>query len=385
MADLGVNPVGKVQRRRAFGQIDGVTVRGEDIHPVRLDIDAQLIGQATDIAQFFVPLQHLAQPRDFLFVLVGPGLDVSALVAPVRANPQLGLFVHGMGANLHFQDLAFRPDHGSMQRAVAVLLGVGDIVVEFLRDMPPQGMDDAQRGIAVAHFRHQYPYGTHVIDLAEGQALALHFAPDRVDVLGPAADVGVGHAGGFQLGTQLVHHIADKALSVEAALMQQGGDLFVLLGLQIAEGQVLQLPLDVADAQAVRQWRINIEHLAGDAVALLVRGIFDRANRAGTFSQLDQCHAHVINHGNQHLAQVFDLALGAQHHRLTGAEAGTDGRHAQYTINQFGHHRTEALADGRQQHLPFAHATIENRGNQGILIQFQIGQYLGDFQPGTKA
>ena len=91
------------------------------------------------------------------------------------------------------------------------------------------------------------------------------------------------------------------------------------------------------------------------------------------------------DHRHQHLAQVLDLALGAQYHRLTGAEAGTDGRHAQYTINQFGHHRTEALADGRQQHLPFAHATIENRGNQGILIQFQIGQYLGDFQPGTKA
>jgi len=175
-------------------------------------------------------------------------------------------------------------------------------------------MNDAQRGVAVAHFRHQNPHRTHVIDLAEGQALALHFAPDRVDMLGSAADVGVGHPGGFQLGTQLVHHIADKALAVEAALMQQGGNLFVLLGFQVTEGQILQFPLDMADAQAVRQWRINIEHLSGDAVALFVRGVFDSANRAGTFSQLDQCHANVINHRYQHLAQVFDLALGAQHH-----------------------------------------------------------------------
>jgi hypothetical protein len=116
----------------------------------------------------------------------------------VRAHPQFGLFVHGVGADLHFQHLALGADHRRVQRAVAVFLGVGDVVVELLGDVPPQGVDDAQRGVAVAHFRDQHAHGAHVVDLAEGQALALHFAPDRIDVFGPAADVGV-DAGGLQL------------------------------------------------------------------------------------------------------------------------------------------------------------------------------------------
>ncbi|MCY1360926.1 hypothetical protein D9M69_475760 [compost metagenome] len=60
VTDLGVYAVGEVQRGRALRQVDGVTVRGEDVDPVRLDVDPQLLRQATDVAQFFVPFEHLA-------------------------------------------------------------------------------------------------------------------------------------------------------------------------------------------------------------------------------------------------------------------------------------------------------------------------------------
>ena len=360
-----------------------MAVRREDIDPVRLDIHPQLFGQAADVAEFFVPFQHLTQPGNLLFVLVGPGLDIGALVAPVRAHPQLGLFVHGVGADLHFQHLAFRADYRRVQRAVAVFLGVGDIVVEFLGDVPPQRVDDTQRGVAVAHFRHQHAHRTHVVDLAEGQALALHFAPDGIDVLGAAADVGV-HAGSLQLRTQLAHHVADKALAVQAPLMQQRGDLFVLVGFQVAEGQILQLPLDMADAQAMSQRRVDVEDFAGHAVALFVIGGLHRPDRAGAFGQLDQGDAYVVDHRHQHFAQVLYLALGAQHHRLARAEAGADGRHAQHAVDQLGHHRAETLADQRQRNMPFAHAAIEHGGDQRILVQLEIGEDLGDFQAGAK-
>ncbi|MNB92216.1 hypothetical protein D3C75_393160 [compost metagenome] len=219
VADFGVYAVSEVQRRRPFGQVDGVAVRGEDIDPVGLDIDPQLFGQATDVAQLFVPLQHLTQPGDLLFVVIGTGLDVGALVAPVRAHAELGFLMHRMGADLHFQHLALGPDHRRVQRAIAVFLGVGDVVVELFRDVPPQGVDDAERGVAVAHFRHQHTNGTHVVDLAELQAFALHFAPDRIDVFGPAADVGI-DAGGLQFVFQLAHHVADETLAIQAPLME---------------------------------------------------------------------------------------------------------------------------------------------------------------------
>ena len=383
VTDFGVHAVGEVQRCRALRQVDGVTVRGEDVDPIRLDIDPQLFSQAADVAQFFMPLEDLTQPGDFLFVVIGAGFDVGALVLPVRAHAQLGFFVHGVSADLHFQHLALGADHRGVQRAVAVLFRVGDVVVEFFRDVPPQGVDDTERGVAVAHFRHQHTNGAHVVDLAEFQTLALHFAPDRIDVFGPAADVGIDASGG-QFILQLAHHVGDEALAIQAPLMQQLGDLLVLIGLKVTEGQVLQFPLDVTDTETVGQRRIDVEDFTGDAVAFFVIGGFHRTDRTGAFGQFDQRDANVVDHGDQHLAQVFDLALRAQHQGLTGAEAGADRRHAQHAVDEFGDHRTEALADRRQLNLAFAHAAIQDRGNQRILIEFEVGENLGDLKARTE-
>ncbi len=384
MADLGVHAVGEVQRRGALGQVDGVAVRGEHIDPVGLDIDPELVGQAADVAQLLVPFEHLAQPGDLLLVMIGAGIDVGALVAPVRAHPQFGLLVHGQGANLHLQHLAFGTQHRRVQRAVAVLLGIGDVVVEFLGDVSPQRMHDAERGIAIAHFRHQHAHGANVVDLAELQALLLHLPPDRIDVLGATVDLRL-DAGGGQLVAQLLHHVVDVLLAIQAPLMQQLGDLLVLFGFEVAEGQVLQLPLDMADAQPVGQRRVDIEHLARHPVALVVIGILHRADGAGALGQLDQRDTHVVNHGHQHLAQIFHLGLAAQHQGLARIETGADGRHAQHTLDQLGHHRTETLMHVGELHLAFTHAAIDHRGDQAVLVELEVGEDFGDLEPGLVA
>ena len=383
VADLGVHAVGEVQRRGTLGQVDGMAVRGEHVDPVRLDIDLELLGQATDVAQLLVPLQHLAQPGHLLFVVVGAALGVGTLVLPVGTHAQLGLFMHGIGADLHLQHLAIRADHRGVQGAVAVFLGVGDVVVELLGNVPPQGMHDAERGVAVAHFRHQHAHRAHVVDLAELQALALHFPPDRIDVLGAAADVGL-DAGGGEFVAQLLHHIVDVLLAVEAALVQQLGDLLVLLRLQVAEGDVLQLPLDMADAEAVSQRRVDVEHLAGHAQALLVVGMLDRADGAGALGQLDQRHAHVVDHGHQHLAQVLHLRLRADHHRLARVDAVADGGHAQHAFDQLGHHRAELLLHHLERGLALAHGAVDHRRHQAVLVQLEVGEDLGDLQAGLE-
>lgn len=100
-----------------------------------------------------------------------------------------------------------------------------------------------------------------------------------------------------------------KRFAVQPALVQQLGDLLVLVGLEVAERQVFQLPLDMTDTQSMGQWRIDVEHLAGHPQAFLVIGGLDRADGTGTFGELDQGHAHVVDHGHQHLAQVLHLRL----------------------------------------------------------------------------
>ncbi|RMQ54470.1 hypothetical protein ALQ01_05585 [Pseudomonas savastanoi pv. glycinea] len=383
MADFGVHPIGKVQRCCALGQVDGVTVRGEDVDAVRLDIDSQLVCQAADVAQLFMPFEHLTQPGNLLFVMIGAGFDVGAFIAPMRTNAQLGLFMHGVGADLHFQHLAFRPDNGGVQRAIAVFLGVGDVIVELFGNMPPQGVHNAQRGIAIAHFRDQYTQRAHVIDLAECQAFALHFAPDGIDMFGSATDVSR-HAGGLQFVVELGHDVADEALAVQPALVQQLGDLLVLIRLQVAERQVFQLPLDMPDTQTMGQRCIDVEDFASHTIAFFVVGVLHRTNRAGTFGQFDQRNTNVVDHRHQHLAQVFDLRLTAEYQRLTRAEAGADRGHAQHAVDQFGDRRAKTLLDLRQRDDTFTHAAVNDRRNQRVLIQLEISQDLRDFQTGLE-
>ena len=45
------------------------------------------------------------------------------LVAPVRGHAELGVLVHLVRADLHFERLAFGADHRGVQRPVVVALG----------------------------------------------------------------------------------------------------------------------------------------------------------------------------------------------------------------------------------------------------------------------
>ncbi len=380
VADLSVHAVGEVQRCGALGQIDGMAVGCEDVDAIGFDVDAQLIGQTANITQLFMPFEHLTQPGDLFLVVVRGALDVGALVTPVRANAQLGFFVHGLGADLHFQHLALRPEHRGVQRAVAVLLGVGDVVVELLGNVSPQGVHDTQRGVAIANLGHQHANGANVVDLTELQAFLLHLPPDRIDMLGTPVDFGV-NPGGGQFVLELLDHVLDVLLAIQPALMQQLSDLLVLFRLKVAEGQVLQLPLDVTDAQAMGQRRVDVEDLASYAVPLVIIGILHGADGAGPLGQLDERDANVVDHRHQHLAQVFHLGLCAQHQRLARVEAVADGRHAQHTLDQLGHHRAEVLVHLGQLDLAFAHAAVDDGRDQAVLIKLEVGEYLGDFQP----
>ncbi len=244
-------------------------------------------------------------------------------------------------------------------------------------------MDNAEGGVAIAHLRHQHANSANVVDLAEFQAFALHLSPNRINVLGPAADVGR-HASGQQLVLKLGHHVGNEALAIKAAFVQQLGDLLVLVGLQVTEGQVLQLPFDMTDTQSVGQRRVDVEDFPGDAVALFVVGVLHRADGARTLGQLDQRDAHVVDHGHQHLAQVFDLGLSAEHQGLTRAETGADRRHAQHAVDEFGDGGAKALVDVGQRDLAFAHASVNHGGNEGVLIELEVGQDFSDFQTRLK-
>ena len=67
----------------------------------------------------------------------------------MRCHAELGVLVHGARADLHFKGAAVGADHGGVQRAVVVALGLGDVIVEFGRDRRPLLVHQPERGVAL--------------------------------------------------------------------------------------------------------------------------------------------------------------------------------------------------------------------------------------------
>ena len=193
--EVGVQRIGEVDRRRSRGQVNHPALRRHHVHRVVQRRLLELLHPRRRIRHLVAPRQQLPQPRDLLVegafgARAGPGL----LVTPVRGHAELGVLVHLLRADLHFQRAPVRADHGRVQAAVQVGLGTRDVVVELLRDRRPQVVHDAEGRIAVLQRIDDHAHRAHVEDLGEGQVLGAHLVVDREDVLGPALDLGM-HAG----------------------------------------------------------------------------------------------------------------------------------------------------------------------------------------------
>ena len=75
------------------------------------------------------------------------------------------------------------------------------------------------------------------------------------------------------------------------------------------ERQVLELAADLAHAQAVRDGRVDFQGLLRDALLFVGRERPQRAHVVQAVGQLDDHHADVVHHGQQHLPDAFGLAL----------------------------------------------------------------------------
>ena len=65
-----------------------------------------------------------------------------------------------------------------------------------------------------------------------------------------------------QLAPTAPHRVGDVLLALEALLVEHLRDALVELGLEEAERQVLELPLELPDAEPVGERRVDVERLA---------------------------------------------------------------------------------------------------------------------------
>ncbi len=137
--------------------------------------------------------------------------------------------------------------------------------------------------------------------------LALHLPPDAVDVLRPAGHCRPGCPACSSSRTQLALDVLDVLLALGALRLEPARDALVFLGLAEAEREVLELPLELPDAEAVRERRIDLLGLERGAAQFGLGRALERAHAHELQRQPDQHQPHVGGEREQQLAQALGL------------------------------------------------------------------------------
>ncbi len=170
-------------------------------------------------------------------------------------------------------------------------------------------MHRAERGIAIAHRMGDDAQRHQVVDLGEFLALALHLLIDGPIVLGAAINLEALQANAVELVGERLDGLGQIALANLARLSHHARDALVGIGLQVEEGQVLELPLNRAHAQAVGQGRIHVHGLAGLKQATVLAKGRQRTHVMQAVGKFDDDNADVLGHGEEHLSQRERLFL----------------------------------------------------------------------------
>ena len=163
------------------------------------------------------------------------------------------------------------------------------------------------------------------------------------------------------------------------------GDLVVLLRLEVPEREVLELPLDLPDAESIGQRRVDLHRLLRDAPTLARRPELERPHVVQAVGQLDEHDADVLGHGQEHLAHVLGpqvLAVQLRGHpRLIALDV--EALHLVElgdAVDQAGDFATEAALElGHRHAAVLGHVVQERRDDRGR-VEMDAGQRLGDGQ-----
>ena len=167
-------------------------------------------------------------------------------------------------------------------------------------------VDQTQRRVTLGDIVQNDADGVDVVDLLKVLVLHIHLAVDAVDALDAVADGGLLDAVFRQM---LGDGMADLMQKLIAVLVQQVTDRLIADRVQIVQAAVLQLLLDVGDAEAVGDGRIDLHRFKGLVAALLLRPGVTGAHIVQPVAKLDDHDADILTHRQQHLAQVLSLTV----------------------------------------------------------------------------
>src|SRR5579864_704023 len=365
VADVGVHRIGEVDRRGARGQRLDLALGREDEHLFVEEIGAERLDELARIGLFLVHVHQLLHPVEPFLARLRAAVLVRE---PVSSDTELGRLVHLARTHLNLERPALGPDHRRVQRAIAVELRHGNVVLEPPRHRLPERMDQAERAVAVARslFGVALDGDAHrgeVVDLVELAALLRHLVVDRVEVLRAPGDL-CRDIDLLELAREHVRRLGDVTFAIGAALGDHRRDLLVLARVQRLEREILELPLDRVDAEPVRERRVDLERLLRLHDLLLLAQVLDRAHVVQPVRELDQDHADVLGHRDDHLAVVLGLRL------LTALEL--DPRQLRNAFDEPRDLFAELGADILDRHLRVLDDVVQERGGKRLLVEPEL-------------
>ena len=168
-------------------------------------------------------------------------------------------------------------------------------------------MDNAENVVAFDHRINDNPHRVDIVDLVESAPLHIDLAVDPVDALDAALDIGIGVLGFDPVEDPLL----DAGQKLLPFLPRRKLAFNLLIGdrVEVAQGSILQLLLDAANAKPVGDGSIYLHRLKRFVAPLLIGQILKGTRVVQAVGQLDDDHPDVLRHSQKHLAQIFGLLL----------------------------------------------------------------------------
>ena len=226
-------------------------------------------------------------------------------------------------------------------------------------------MHGAERGVRVTERVDEDTDPDQVVDLVELLAADHHLLVDRVQVLRATLHLCL-HTQLLELGSRLARDLLDQGGALAAPCVDEAHDLAVGAGVQGLEGQVLELPLDLLHAEAMRERRVDLERLGGDAPLLRLGEHTQRAHVVEAVGELDEQHADVAGHRDDHLANVLGLLL------LAGVELETV--ELRESVDDTRHLGAELLLDVVERDLGVFDGVVQQRRLERRRVEPQVGE-----------
>ena len=207
---------------------------------------------------------------------------------------------------------------------------------------------------------------------SEFDALPLQLLMDAEQTLDAAVDVEDGHLRFGQLGGDRVFQILDEPFRRAAPRLHVLPERLVRLRLEILERQLLQLVLDLAHPEPVRDRRVDVARLLRDLHAAIFGKMVECPHVVKAIGELHEDDADVVHHREQHLPEILGLPLFARRER-NRADLGD----AFDDVRDLG---TEQLLDPLDRGQRVLDDVVQQPGGDGNGVELHVGEEVGHGQ-----